>query len=200
MPKISDEKRAAARRRLIDATIAVAERDGVDGLTTRAITAEAGVSAGMFYGHFDSKESLLAAVVDHKVDELTTLVAVEVEMGAPLLDVVRGMLRELVTVADLQALAVFRGASASDEARAAQLSINERIVEAFTPILDATIAAGVVRADIDIPAVIEMIDLLIDGLNRRREVDGFVCSDQRVTAAVISTIETFLLTPQGATS
>lgn len=200
MPKISDEKRAAARLRLIDATIAVVERDGVDGLTTRAITAEAGVSAGMFYGHFDSKESLLSAVVDHKVDELTTLVEVEIEMGAPLLDVVRGMLRELVTVADLQALAVFRGASASDEARAAQRSINERIVEAFTPILDATIAAGVVRSDVDVPAVIEMIDLLIDGLNRRREANGFVSSDKRVTSVVISTIEAFLLTPQGEPS
>ena len=59
--------------------VAVAERDGVDGLTTRSIVAEAGVSAGMFYGHFESKESLLAAVVDHKTDELTTLVHAELE-------------------------------------------------------------------------------------------------------------------------
>lgn len=198
MPKISDEQRAAARRKLIDATIAVAERDGVEGLTTRRITAEAGVSAGMFYGHFDSKESLLAAVVDHKVDELTTLVAAEVELGSPLVDVVRNLLRELVEIADLRPLAVFRAASGSDDAREAQRRINERIVDAFTPILEATIDAGIVRSDVDVPAVIEMIDLLIDGLNRRRDVAGFVSSDRRVTDVVLATIERALLTTPGS--
>lgn len=194
MPKISDAQRAAARQRLIDATVAVAERDGVEGLTTRAIVAEAGVSAGMFYGHFDSKEALLAAVVDAKVDEFTTLVAAELEMGSPVEGVVRALMTELVFLRDLRALAVFRSASGTDDALATQRRINQRIVEAFEPILATAVESGLVRSDIDPPAVVELIDLLIEGLNRRRAIDGFVTSDERLSTVVVDAIERFLMT------
>jgi AcrR family transcriptional regulator len=196
MPRISEEQRAAARQRLIDATVAVAERDGVDGLTTRAIVAEAGVSAGMFYGHFDSKEALLAAVVDHKTDELTTLVHAELELGTPVEGVVRELVRQLVTVVDLQVLAAFRSGVGTEDALAAQRRINRRIVDAFVPVLSASIEAGVVRPDVDPEAVVEFIDLVIDGLNRRRALDGFVSSDDRLTAVIIAAFERYLLVPQ----
>lgn len=195
MPKISDAQRAAARQRLIDATIAVAERDGVDGLTTRAIVAEAGVSAGMFYGHFTSKEDLLAAVVDHKVDELSTVLAAELDLGTSIEGLARGLLHELVVVRDLRALATFRSASTTEDSRETQRRINRRLVDAFAPVLRQTIEAGVVRPDVDAEAVVEVIDLVIDGLNRRRDLDGFVSSDERVSAAAIAMLESFLLVP-----
>lgn len=197
MPKISDEQRAAARQRLIDATIAVAERDGVEALTTRAIVAEAGVSAGMFYGHFASKEELLAAVVDQRTDELTTMFDAELDIGTPLEGLVRRLVHELVVARDLRALAVFRGASDSEEARATQRRINQRIVDGFVPILEATQEAGLTRADVDAAAAIELIDILIDGINRRRLVDGFASSDERLSSTVIAAIESFLLVPEG---
>ncbi len=193
MPKISDEKRAAARQRLIDATVAVAERDGVEALTTRSIVAEAGVSSGMFYGHFASKEELLAAVVDQGVDELTTMVAAELDVGTPIEGIVRGLLEQLIVISDLRALAVFRSASTTEEARETQRRINRRIVDAFGPVFDATVEAGLVRADVDAEAAIELIDVLIDGLNRRRHLDGFVSSDERLSAVIIGAIESFLL-------
>ena len=196
MPRISEEQRAAARQRLIDATVAVAERDGVDGLTTRAIVAEAGVSAGMFYGHFDSKEALLAAVVDHKTDELTTLVHAELELGTPMEGVVRALVDQLVRVLDLKVLASFRTGSGTEDALHAQRRINRRIVDAFVPLLEESVDAGVVRPDIDPEAVVEFIDLVIDGLNRRRALDGFVSSDDRLTAVIIAAFERYLLVPQ----
>lgn len=197
MPKISDEQRAAARQRLIDATVAVAERDGLEGLTTRAIVAEAGVSAGMFYGHFDSKESLLAAVVEQKTEELTTLVDAELSLGTPVAAVARELIRQLIAVRDLQVLAAFRSGTGTDDALDAQRRINRRIVDAFTPFLTATIDAGVVRSDVDAEAVVELIDLVVDGLNRRRLLDGFVSTDQRVSAVVIAALEQYLLVPNG---
>ncbi|MFP5322759.1 MAG: TetR/AcrR family transcriptional regulator [Acidimicrobiia bacterium] len=197
MPKISDEQRAAARQRLIDATIAVAERDGVEGLTTRAIVAEAGVSAGMFYGHFGSKEALLAAVVEHKSSELTTIVDAELSLGTPLEAVARELVRQLVQVHDLQVLAAFRTGSGTEESLAAQRRINRRIVDAFVPLVEATVGAGVVRADVDAEAAVELIDLLLDGLNRRRLLDGFVSSDERLSAVIIAVLEHYLLVPQG---
>ena len=197
MPKISEVQRAAARQRLIDATVAVAERDGIDGLTTRAITAEAGVSPGMFYGHFDSKEALLAAVVDSKVDEFTTLLAAEIDMGVPLGEVVRHVLHQLVVVADFRTLATFRTTPSTDEAHVVQRDINRRIVDAFAPIVESTIAAGLVRPDVDAEAVVELIDLLIDALNRRRATDSFVTSDERVSGLVMTAIENFMLATNG---
>lgn len=196
MPKISEEQRAAARQRLIDATIAVAEREGVDGLTTRSIVAEAGVSAGMFYGHFESKEALLAAVVDHKTDELTTLVNAELALGTPLDGVLRELVRQLVAVIDLRVLAAFRSGVGTEEALDAQRRINRRIVDAFVPILGASIDAGLVRRDVDPEAVVEFIDLVIDGLNRRRALDGFVSSDERLTDVIITAFERYLLISQ----
>ena len=196
MPKISEEQRAAARQRLIDATVAVAERDGVDGLTTRSIVAEAGVSAGMFYGHFESKEALLAAVVDHKTDELTTLVHAELELGTPMAGVVRALVDQLVRVLDLKVLASFRTGAGTEDALQAQRRINRRIVDAFVPLLEESIEAGVVRPDIDPEAVVEFIDLVIDGLNRRRALDGFVSSDDRLTSVIIAAFERYLLVPQ----
>jgi TetR/AcrR family transcriptional regulator, transcriptional repressor for nem operon len=193
VPKISEEQRVAARQRLIDATIAVAERDGVEALTTRSIVAEAGVSSGMFYGHFGSKEELLAAVVDQRVDELTTVLAAELDVGTPIEGLVRELLHQLIVVSDLRALAVFRSASTTEEARETQRRINLRIVDAFVPVFEATVAAGLVRPDVDAEAAIELVDLLIDGLNRRRELRGFVSSDDRLSAAVIDAIESFLL-------
>lgn len=195
MPKISEEQRAAARQRLIDATIAVAEREGVDGLTTRAIVAEAGVSSGMFYGHFPSKEALLASVVDHKTDELTTLVNAELELGTPMEGVLRELVRQLVVVIDLRVLAAFRSGVGAEEALDAQRRINRRIVDAFVPILTSSIDAGLVRSDVDPEAVVEFIDLVIDGLNRRRALDGFVSSDERLTDVIIAALERYLLIP-----
>ncbi len=197
MPKISEVQRAAARQRLIDATIAVAARDGLEGLTTRAITAEAGVSPGMFYGHFDSKEALLAAVVDSKVDEFTTLLDAELDMGVPLGDVLRHLLHQLIVVADFRALATFRTTPSTDEAHVVQRDINHRIVAAFAPLVEASIAAGLVRTDVDAEAVVELIDLLIDGLNRRRATRSFVTSDERVSALIMTAIENFMLPTHG---
>ncbi len=197
MPKISEEQRAAARQRLIDATIAVAERNGVEALTTRAIVAEAGVSSGMFYGHFGSKEELLAAVVDQSVDELATVLAAEIELGTPIEGVVRELLHQLVVVSDLRVLSSFRAASTTEEGRETQRRINRRIVDAFVPIFEATVEAGLVRPDVDAEAAIEFIDLVTDGLNRRRELDGFVTSDERAATAALRAIESYLLVQPG---
>jgi AcrR family transcriptional regulator len=56
---------ADRRRRLCDAAVGVALRDGVAGLTTRAVAEEAGLTAAMVGYEFDSKDGLLLAVLEH---------------------------------------------------------------------------------------------------------------------------------------
>lgn len=72
-----DERREAILR----AAYAVAARDGLAGVTARAVAAEAGVSNGLVFFHFGSKDVLLAELLDWLLAR--TLVAGELAGGAP---------------------------------------------------------------------------------------------------------------------
>lgn len=56
---------ADRRRKLCDAAIAVALREGVAGLTTRAVAEEAGLSPAMVGYEFESMDGLLLALLEH---------------------------------------------------------------------------------------------------------------------------------------
>lgn len=60
-PKAPEEAR---RRDLLRAAFTVATEDGLAGLTTRAVAAEAGVSQGLVFFHFGNREALLVALLD----------------------------------------------------------------------------------------------------------------------------------------
>ena len=61
-------------QRLLDAAARVFARDGIEGATTRAIAREAGVNEVTLFRHFQSKEKLLAAVVQRTLDAQDALV------------------------------------------------------------------------------------------------------------------------------
>jgi AcrR family transcriptional regulator len=61
---VSEEGAAARRDRLCQAAITVAMRDGVAGLTTRAVAEEAGMSTAMLHYQFESKDGLLLALLE----------------------------------------------------------------------------------------------------------------------------------------
>lgn len=63
------------RANLIVAGRAILERDGVVGLTVRAVAKEAGVAPMGVYNHFDGKEGLLDALVSDGFAELGRAVA-----------------------------------------------------------------------------------------------------------------------------
>jgi DNA-binding transcriptional regulator YbjK len=66
-----------ARRRgeLIEATLAVIERDGVGGVSHRAVGTEAGVSRGAALHHFATLDDLLVAAVISANEESLSLIA-----------------------------------------------------------------------------------------------------------------------------
>ena len=55
-------------QRLLNAAARVFARDGIEGATTREIAREAGVNEVTLFRHFQSKENLLAAVVQRTLD------------------------------------------------------------------------------------------------------------------------------------
>ena len=65
MPKIVDHD--AQRRRFAEATMRLVARDGLEGVTMRAVAAEAGLSYGSLFHYFESKDDLLLHAVGHSM-------------------------------------------------------------------------------------------------------------------------------------
>lgn len=65
--KESEELR---REQIIRAALQVATREGLEQLTVRLVAAEAGLSTGLVFFHFKSKEALLLALLDWLLDSL----------------------------------------------------------------------------------------------------------------------------------
>lgn len=67
-------KQEDARRRLLDAAVALIAERGVDGLRLREIGEHADIGLGSFYTHFATKEELVEAVVADRVGAVTATV------------------------------------------------------------------------------------------------------------------------------
>lgn len=63
------QQKAETRRRILDAAGRLFRRDGYDASGVDALMAEAGLTAGGFYRHFESKEQLLAEALSRAVDQ-----------------------------------------------------------------------------------------------------------------------------------
>jgi AcrR family transcriptional regulator len=68
-----------AREQLFDAAERVLIRDGPDALTSRAVTAEAGVAKGVLHRHFDDFDAFLAEFVLDRVDRMDAQAATLLE-------------------------------------------------------------------------------------------------------------------------
>jgi AcrR family transcriptional regulator len=65
--KASEETR---REQIVQAAFRVATREGLEQLTIRLVAAEAGLSTGLVFFHFKSKEALLLSLLDWLLDAL----------------------------------------------------------------------------------------------------------------------------------
>jgi TetR/AcrR family transcriptional repressor of nem operon len=63
MARYGKEHKQATRRRIIEAAGRRLKRDGIDGSGVATLMADAGLTNGAFYAHFDSKEDLVASTV-----------------------------------------------------------------------------------------------------------------------------------------
>ena len=72
MARYAPEHKEATRRRMIETAGRRFKTDGIDGSGISTLVADAGLTNGAFYGHFTSKDDLVATVV---ADQLTEQVA-----------------------------------------------------------------------------------------------------------------------------
>jgi AcrR family transcriptional regulator len=69
MARYGKEHKQATRRRIIEAAGRGLKRDGIDGSGVAALMADAGLTNGAFYAHFDSKEDLVSTAVADQLRE-----------------------------------------------------------------------------------------------------------------------------------
>ncbi|MDQ1447018.1 MAG: TetR/AcrR family transcriptional regulator, transcriptional repressor of aconitase [Acidimicrobiaceae bacterium] len=186
MPKVSTEHKEQVRQRLLDAARRVVLRDGHEGATTRAILEEAGLSAGSLYNYFSSKDELFEVLAEEIISENVRAFALA---GEPHGDTLVRFAAELLTEPDLPALAWFRGRlSADPDVRAAITNFNQAVVESFEPLVAAAQADGTIDDDIDGAALIELFDVIVEGLNRRQVMGAFVTDFDRVGRLAIDVL------------
>lgn len=182
MPKVSDEHRERVRRRLLDAAKVVVLRDGHERATTRAILDEAGMSAGTLYNYFPSKAELFEALIEDVVGDNATMLAATDE---GLVEFVA----ELMAQPDTPAMSLFRGHLSTDpDQLAAQRRLNAYIVGLFSPMATQEQADGVLGNDLDAQALVELVDIVHDGMNRRNALGTFVTSYERVGTALLAVL------------
>ena len=87
MARYGADHRQATRRRILEAAGRRLKRDGIDGSGVATLMADAGLTHGAFYAHFDSKEDL---VVNTVADQLRGLR--ETYSALSLEEIVRGYL------------------------------------------------------------------------------------------------------------
>ena len=63
MARYGKDHKQATRRRIIEASGRRLKREGIDGSGVASLMADAGLTNGAFYAHFDSKEDLVARTV-----------------------------------------------------------------------------------------------------------------------------------------
>jgi TetR/AcrR family transcriptional repressor of nem operon len=65
MPRVSKAQAAQNRVTILDASARLFRERGIDGVSVADLMADAGLTHGGFYGHFDSKEALAAEACAH---------------------------------------------------------------------------------------------------------------------------------------
>ena len=69
MARYGKEHKQATRRRIVETAGRRLKRDGIDGSGIAALMADAGLTNGAFYAHFDSKEDLVSTTVGDQLRE-----------------------------------------------------------------------------------------------------------------------------------
>lgn len=81
MPKVSQEHRDNRRRQIMDAAIVCFARDGFHRTTMQNLVRETGLSAGLFYRYFRSKEDIVAAIAEERHAQQAAALAAAAEQG-----------------------------------------------------------------------------------------------------------------------
>lgn len=156
--KRTKEEAEQTKQALLDAALLVFSRDGFTASRLVDIAAEAGVTRGAIYHHFESKANLYLALLERAEAEQQAVMQAAVEEGGTIAAITRRiMARSFAALAHrptfrrVMALSLFKVADSEELAALEEKRRQEAVtlIEAIAGIMAQGVAAGDFRADLD---------------------------------------------------
>lgn len=196
MPKIVD--RAARRRLIVEALLRVADRDGLEAASSRAIAAELGVATSSLWHYFPNFDAVLSDAFDTVIARSDERIKRRTE-GLWGLDAIRAMMEEIlpldaVTKAEARLVVSFWGRIATTDTFASMVttidiawraSITERIYEALH--------AGEINAEIPVQPTVDLIMSVVSGQQVVSVTHGTVIDPDRQRSLIESIFRPYLI-------
>jgi TetR/AcrR family transcriptional regulator, transcriptional repressor of bet genes len=170
---LAPEDRDARRQRYVDAVWRIAERDGVERASMRAIAAEAGTSVGMLQHHFTDKDEILVVAISSRLEAKSARLARTVRQLGPDADpaeVLAVALRHRLPLTrsllvEAQVLALWLAADVRSPLKTAVLAQSEQeLCEVIVTALTDAQAQGRLADGVDIDGIAGALIALNDGL------------------------------------
>lgn len=162
-------RREETRERLLEAAISVFARQGFDRATVDEIVREAGFSKGAFYVHFESKEDLFWAMLEHRIERQHEAFKEAVDHARPVAENVRTILRAVFGLVEEDpfwgSLFMEFGAHAArnEKVRQRLAALYDRWRELLVQLLTDGREAGRIRPEIDIEFTTTVLIAAVEG-------------------------------------
>ena len=125
---------AARKNDILTAATQIVTADGYRGLSMRKVASEAGVSTGLLYQYFATKDELFAAVVTHRLEDLCRVLGKLPEGQQTLSDVIAAIVPEVVSLwKDVGRFALWW----TPQAASLQLSDQASLLNAWSQMMNA---------------------------------------------------------------
>lgn len=187
MPRVVDVD--ARRRELSDALWRIVRREGMGGVTVRAVAAEAGVSAGMVQHYFRTQDELIEFAMYQALQKMAERVR-EVDLSEPDLDSAMAAMEAVIPLDDQRRaeaqvwLAMLSRRHAGPSLGRQGTIIDEALLEGIRVGLDGLVRAGLLSADRDLEVEAVRLHALIDGLSLHALGDPPTVGPDEIRAAL----------------
>src|SRR3954451_13550187 len=162
MPKVSAERMAATRRRVLDGARQAFAAHGYEGATVKILEDETGLSRGAIFHHFPDKDALFLALAQEDAEEVSAVVD-----EAGLVEAMRRLREKDAGWLGVQ-LEVTRRLRTDPKFRATWERHLRGIARATQARLARQRDAGVVRADVSVETLAAFLSFVYDGLVAHR--------------------------------
>ena len=202
MPKLKPETLEARREHILDAAERCFARAGFHRCTMADICAEAAISAGALYVHFESKEALIAGIVERNrarlADELAELAK------APDFTAALAALGEHYAVDEPQYKRILNleiAAEATRNEKIAELfqACDRYVIDSFTELIERATREGRINPVGDARLMAQTICIIGEGMFWRRAVDP-TFNGRELMGPVMLAVSALLNAPKSETS
>ena len=194
MARYDKEHKPATRQRIVENSGRRLKQDGLDGSGIATLMADAGLTNGAFYAHFESKTDLIRTVVAHELTEQSARIA-----GlAPGMAGVEQLVREYLSPEHRdQPSAGCPSAALLDEISRSEQTVRQAYTDGVLNVID--LIAGRVNPNDPLGARVSTLSafaLMVGTLQVARTVTDQTLSDQLLAEGIANTLN--LLNPRRA--